>query len=117
MPFTYDSEKNIVFVDYTNMKPEELIAEAAKAHSEARAHLSGSKVRVLVDITGASMSTEAVRALKDSTKRDSAMVEKTAIVGITGLKKILADAIATFSGTQTKYFATKEEALEWLTKR
>ena len=55
-----------------------------------------------------------VRALKDATKRDAAMVEKTAIVGITGLKRILADAIATFSGTQTRHFDTRREALEWL---
>ncbi len=44
------------------------------------------------------------------------MVEKTAVVGVTGLKKVLADAIAKFSGTHTKYFATKEEALDWLVR-
>jgi hypothetical protein len=43
-------------------------------------------------------------------------VEKTAIVGVTGLKKVLADAIAHFSGTNTQYFGTKQAALEWLTK-
>jgi threonine synthase len=73
-------------------------------------------VKALVDITGVMMDAEAVQAIKDSTKRDREMVEKTAVVGVTGLKKILADAIAAFSGTHAKYFATKEEALEWLTK-
>jgi hypothetical protein len=116
MPATYDSESNIVFVDYSNMKSVELIAEAQRLHDEARSHFAGTKVKVLVDIRGAMMSSEAVRALKDSTKRDSAMVEKTAVVGVTGMKKILADAIAAFSGTHTKYFATKAEALEWLRK-
>jgi hypothetical protein len=71
---------------------------------------------VLVDVTGTMMNTEAVQALKASTKRDGAMVEKTAVVGVTGLKKVLADAIAKFSGTHTRYFDTKEEALEWLAK-
>jgi hypothetical protein len=116
MPYIYDRERNVVFVDYTNMKPPELIAEAEKIHAEARSLLAGRKVKVLVDVRGASMSTEAVQALKDSTKRDSELVEKTAIVGITGIKKVLADAIARFSGTHTKYFATKEQALDWLTK-
>jgi len=116
MPYTYDSERKIVFVDYTNMKASELILEADKIHNEARSRLEGVKVKVLVDIRGAMMNTEAVQALKDSTKRDSAIVEKTAIVGVTGFKRVIADAIAKFSGTQTKYFATKDEALEWLVK-
>ena len=116
MPATYDAARNIVFVDYSNMKSAELIAEAERLHNEARSHFSGSKVRVLVDITGVMMSTEAVQALKASTKRDSAMVEKTAVVGVTGLKKVLADAIAKFSGTHTRYFDTKAQALSWLTE-
>ena len=116
MPYTYDAAKKIVFVDYTNMKPAELMAEAQKVHHEARTRLAGQRFKVLVDITGVVMSTEAVQALKNSTKRDASMVEKTAIVGVTGLKKVLADAIARFSGTHTKYFATKEQALDWLVK-
>ncbi len=116
MPATYDAARNIVFVDYSNMKAAELIAEAQRLHNEARSHFAGSKVKVLVDVTGTMMNTEAVQALKASTKRDSSMVEKTAIVGVTGLKKVLADAIAKFSGTHTKYFATKVEALGWLTR-
>lgn len=116
MPFTYDSEKKLVFVDYTNMKAAELIAEAARVHNEARSHLTGLKVKVLVDISGVLMNSEAVRAIKESTKRDSEMVEKTAVVGVSGLRRILADAIATFSGTHTKYFETRQDALEWLAK-
>jgi hypothetical protein len=108
MPFTYDSEREFVLVDYTNLKADELIAEAERIHKEARAHISGTKTKVLVDITGVMMSSEAVRALKDSTKSDKAMVERTAIVGVAGLKRILADAIARFSGTHTKYFDTRE---------
>jgi hypothetical protein len=115
MPARYDAARNIVFVDYRNMRSAELIAEAQRLHEEARLHFAGKQVRVLVDITGVSMSIEAVQALKDSTKRDSAMVERTAVVGVNGVKKILADAIARFSGTHTRYFASQEEALAWLT--
>ncbi len=116
MPFTYDGERSIVFVDYTNLKADELVAEVDRVHREARSHLIGTRTRVLVDVRGAMMSAEAVRALKESTKSDRAMIEKTAIVGITGVKRILADAIARFSGTNTKYFDTKEEAMEWLAR-
>jgi hypothetical protein len=116
MPYTYDAAKNIVFVDYSNMKPAELMAEAQKLHHEARTRLAGQKFKVLVDVTGTMMNTESVQALKNSTKRDAAMIEKTAVVGVTGLKKVLADAIAKFSGTHTRHFDTKAQALSWLTE-
>ncbi len=54
----------------------ELIAEAQGLHNEAGPHFAGKEVRVLVDVTGTMMNTEAVQALKASTKRDSSMVEK-----------------------------------------
>lgn len=114
MPYTYDAAKGIVFVDYSNMKSAELLVEAQKLHHEAHTHLAGQRFKVLVDITGVVMNTEAVQALKASTKRTGSMVEKTAVVGVTGLKKVLADAITTFSGTHTRYFDTKEQALDWL---
>ncbi len=44
------------------------------------------------------------------------LVEEAAVVGVTEPKKVLADAIAKFSGTHTRYFATKEEALDWLVR-
>lgn len=116
MPYTYDSQRNVVFVDYTNLTPEQLVAEVERVHSEARANLAGTRAKVLVDVRGTLMSSDAVRALKESTRSNSSIVEKTAVVGITGVKKILADAIARFSGTNTKYFDTKEDALEWLTR-
>jgi hypothetical protein len=116
MPFTYDRERSVVFVDYTNLKADELVAEADRVHKEARAHLAGTRVKVLVDVRGTMLNSETVRALKESTRSDRDMIEKTAIVGIKGVKRILADAIARFSGTNTKYFDTKEEALEWLAR-
>jgi hypothetical protein len=115
LPFTYDSERNIVFIDYSDLTAEQLMAEAERVHEKGRTHL-GKAARVLVDITGTKLNGKAVQALKDTTRGDRALVERTAVVGVTGVKKILADAIARFSGTNTHYFDTKEAALEWLTK-
>ncbi len=115
MPFSYDIERNIVFIDYTQLTPEQLMAETERVHEQGRTRL-GKPARVLVDITGTLLNSEAVQALKQTTKDDQNLVERTAVVGVTGLKKILADAIARFSGTNTRYFDTKEAALEWLTK-
>ncbi len=115
MPFTYDSERNIVFIDYSHLTAEQLMAEAERIHEQGRTHL-GKPARVLVDITGTKLNGTAVQALKETTRGDQALVERTAVVGVTGLKKILADAIARFSGTNTHYFDTKDAALDWLTQ-
>ena len=116
MPFTYDRERNIVFIDYTQLTAEQLVVEAERIHEQGRTHLLGKPARVLVDITGTLLNRGAVHALKQATRDDRALVERTAIVGVTGLKKILADAITRFSGTNTRYFDTKDAALEWLAK-
>ena len=115
MPFTYDPESNIVFIDYAHLTAERLMAEAERVHEHGRRYL-GRPARVLVDVTGTNLNSAAVQALKETTRNDRALVERTAVVGVTGLKKVLADAIARFSGTNTRYFDTKEAALEWLTK-
>jgi hypothetical protein len=114
MPYSYDTETRIALVDYRNMTSPELIAEADRVHNEARTHLEGVRVKALVDIRGARLNAEALQALKHATQSMSAIVERTAVVGVTGFKRVLADAIARFSGTHTKYFATKEDALRWL---
>lgn len=116
MPYSYDSEKRLAIVDYRDLAAAELIAEADRVHNEARTHLAGVRVKVLVDIRGARLNAEALQALKSSTQRMSTIVEKTAVVGVTGFKRVLADAIARFSGTHTKYFATREDALDWLAR-
>lgn len=45
-------------------------------------------------------------------------IEKTAVLGICGVKKILFTAYLTYSGQKNvKVFCTKEEALNWLTSQ
>lgn len=114
MPIEFDEERKIVFIDYRGLKGEGLLQEIKHTHEEGRRIFNGEKAHVLVDVTQARLDIESVKALKESNKRDKDMIGKTAIIGITGLKKVLANAIAAFSGNESKNFDTKEQAIGWL---
>lgn len=70
---------------------------------------------VLVDIRHTVTSTEVVSLFKTSTARTKGHVAKTAIVGVTGVQKVLALAVVRFSREPLNLFNTVEEAREWLT--
>jgi hypothetical protein len=69
---------------------------------------------VLVDIRNTVTSVEVVSLFKESTARTKGHVQKTAIVGVTGVQKVLAMAVARFSREPLHLFNTTEEAREWL---
>ena len=74
------------------------------------------KVLVLDDVTDAKGSTAFMNRAKEAGKKYDHRVEKEAVVGATGVKKVMLQAYLAFTGHQTmKTFDAREEALEWLT--
>jgi len=69
---------------------------------------------VLVDIRNTVTSIDVVSLFKQSTARTKGHVKKTAIVGVRGVQRILASAVARFSGEDLHLFDTVEEAADWL---
>jgi hypothetical protein len=69
---------------------------------------------VLVDIRNTVTSIDVVTVFKTSTARTKGHVKKTAIVGVTGVQRILAGAVARFSGEELHLFDTVEAAQDWL---
>jgi hypothetical protein len=106
--------KEILFIDYRGLGLE----ESLKTLEQAGEMIAGrkDKILVLVDTRDAYTSSEFMARLKESGKEMAPLMEKQAIVGITGLKAILLDAYNKFTGSALKPFATQEEAKEWLVK-
>lgn len=69
---------------------------------------------VLVDIRNTVTSVDVVSLFKTSTARTKGHVSKTAIVGVTGVQKVLALAVVRFSSEPLNLFSTIEEARDWL---
>ena len=105
--------KPILLVDYRGLKGEETLdtLEAAAKYI----FQSQSKILILVDITDAFMSPEFMVRAKALGKQSQSLIDKQAIVGVTGIKRVLVDAYNRFvPGPTGKSFATQEEAKAWL---
>ncbi|MFP5246037.1 MAG: hypothetical protein ACLGH0_05040 [Thermoanaerobaculia bacterium] len=71
-------------------------------------------VLVLVDIRNTVTSTHVVSLMKDSAVRTKGIVRKLAVIGVTGVQKILASAVARFSREPLYLFDAIDEARDWL---
>lgn len=92
---------------------EALRAEIVAADEEICRQPLGT-VLVLNDVRGTTTSTEAVTLFKESAARTKGWVARQAVVGVTGIQKILAAAVARFSSEELVLFDDIEEAKEWL---
>ncbi|MBY8986473.1 MAG: hypothetical protein KGD65_15475 [Candidatus Lokiarchaeota archaeon] len=79
---------------------------------------SGKKdILLIVDVTGAYANKEAVSAFVESGKKSEVLLNKTAVVGITGVKKIFLNIINKLTSLSVKPLSSMEEAKEWLLKQ
>ncbi|MFX1376947.1 MAG: hypothetical protein ACFFA0_14170 [Promethearchaeota archaeon] len=103
----------ILLDDYSNIMPEQfapLIERILNLTIQ-----SGKKdILLIVDVTGSYANKEAVNAFNEAGKKSKSLIKKTAVVGITGLKKILLNVVNKFTGLNAKPVPSIEEAKEWL---
>jgi len=108
--------ERILYSDYTQYSIDDfpaLKSELASVEAEICTQPEGS-VLLITDVTGSVASREAVEMFKESAARSKEHVIKNAVIGITGLKKILFDAVVRFSGQNAKAFEDLETGKDWL---
>ncbi len=71
---------------------------------------------LIVDETGAYANKEAVSEFVESGKKSKILLKKTAVVGITGVKKIFLNFVNKLTKLGVKPVSTIEDAKEWLIK-
>ena len=69
---------------------------------------------VLTDVRGTVLSSEVLNIGKESSAKTTKHVRKTAVLGISGFRKVLLDAVSRFSGQSFAVFEDAEEAKDWL---
>lgn len=111
--FIYHKGKKILLVDYTPCKTAN---EMIKLLSEIKVLYENATVPFLAlnDFTGTYGSNEFMNAAKQHKELFDRMTNKTAVLGITGLKKVLLNGYNMFVQKKQVPFETKEEALEYL---
>jgi hypothetical protein len=69
---------------------------------------------VLTDIRDTVVSSEVMNSAKESSARTTKHIRKEAIVGVSGIRQVLLDAVSRFSGRQFAVFDDIETAKDWL---
>ena len=105
--------KKILYDDYRNLQADEFPAMinavlSLTLNSAEKGYLS------LVDVRDSYANKETVDAFNNAGKAVKDIVHKTAVLGITGVKKILLHVVNKLSNVGARPFDTMEEAKEWL---
>jgi hypothetical protein len=88
-------------------------AELAEVQKVVMAQPLGS-VRVLSDFRDTNVGSELLSAMNNASAATKAHVHKTAVLGVTGVKRKLADLLTALTGQPLKYFDDMEAAKKWL---
>lgn len=65
-------------------------------------------------MTGTPFNIRAVEEIKAYAKFNTPYVKASAVVGVTGIRRVILEAIIKLTGRAVVSFASEEEALDWL---
>src|SRR5215213_5936654 len=71
-------------------------------------------VLVLSDFRDTNVGSELLASMNEASARTKVYVHKTAVLGVTGMKRKLADLLTALTGQPLKYFDDIESAKNWL---
>ena len=107
--------KEIYFADYSKVDMLELANEIRTNVGWLNENASSLlDTLFLVDVSDCHVDMEAFKAFQASAKALKANNKGSAVVGVTGPRKIFMDAVNRFSSMNTKTFHSREDAIEWL---
>ena len=71
-------------------------------------------VLVLSDFTNTEISSDLMGILNQASRTTKAYVKKTAVLGVTGVKRTFGDLLSRITGQPLVYFSNEADALDWL---
>ena len=96
------------FYNYAAVKEE--LAEVQKVVTEQPLH----SLLVLSDFTDTTIAGDLMGVLNESSRLTKDHIKRTAVVGVTGIKRRLADMLTKLTGQPLRYFDNDYDAKEWL---
>ena len=106
-------DRTILHLDFSNCTEAEAEQVAHAAKREVVKHAAGS-LRTLTDISGSPFNDHIVSLLKDLARHNKIYVTAGAVVGVTGMKRIILQAVEKFSGRTFNVCDSIEQAKDWL---
>lgn len=107
--------RDILFLDFSRCKADEVVKTIHHAKKIISSRPENSLL-TLTDVTDARFNDEVGQNMKEFTAHNKPYVKASAVVGITGLKKIIFSAVVRFSQRNITAFDDIEEAKSWLVK-
>lgn len=105
--------KRVLSINYSHCDVAQLKAIAEEGHRMiSRERLNS--VLTLNDVAGTSFDHESVEALKSKVAANAPYVKRAAVIGISGLQRLIYEAVKLFTRRNIPLFSTREEALDWL---
>jgi hypothetical protein len=105
--------KRVLSINYAHCDVAQLKAVAEEGHRMiSRERLNS--VLTLNDVTGTGFDHESVEALKSRVAANAPYVRRAAVIGISGLQRLIYEAVKLFTRRNIPLFSTREEALDWL---
>lgn len=106
--------KRVLSIDYSRCDVATMKAVAEEGHRVIALQPPNS-VLTLNDVTGASFDQESVEVLKSRVAANAPYVKRAAVIGISGLQRLIYEAVKFFAKRTIPLFPTREEALDYLT--
>jgi hypothetical protein len=111
--FIQHNGKEILFLDFSQCKPDDVPAIIEQSKAVIRKKPENSLL-TLTDVTDTRFNDTVTHQMKEFTAHNKPYIRASAVVGITGLKKILFEAVMAFSKRKLHAFDTIEQAKAWL---
>lgn len=106
--------KRILLLDYSGLRnPEDALREIERSKKLVALQPRGSLL-VMTDVTGAHYDTRVVQGMKELASHNAPYVKASAVVGVSGLQKVVYSAVILFSKRKIQLSDTREKAMEWL---
>jgi len=110
---TYNG-KRIFVAHYDHMTKDELLQEVTEVNAYMSANQINEDMLVLVDTTGTLVSPDVLTLFKEISSKSTQYKTKTAILGMTGPRRIFLDIVAKVSKTSATPFDDAQSAKDWL---
>lgn len=105
--------KRVLFINYSHCDVAMLKAVAEEGH-RAIAREQPNSVLTLNDVTGTTFDKESVAVLQARVAANAPYVRRAAVIGISGLQRLIYEGVQAFSRRRIPLFETRQQALNWL---
>jgi len=107
--------KKIFYQDfYNNFFNEKAVTEELKAVQEVVLREPENSVLVISDFSNTEITSSLMPVMNEASSNTKNHVRKTAVLGITGIKRTLGDLLSRITGQPLMYFNNDAEAKDWL---